>query len=49
VKETARNFKGGKAVCPLDDKCVADSLVYKATVKGNKEKNYLALASTTFK
>ena len=49
MKETARNCKGGKTVCPLDDKCIADSLVYKATVKGNKEKNYLTFASTTFK
>ena len=51
VKEKACNCRGGEAVCPLNGKCLTDSLVYKATAKttGNEEKLYLGLASTTFK
>ena len=55
MKEKGCNCRGGVSVCPLDGKCLTESLVYQATVtsgsgsSGEKKSNYLGLASTSFK
>ena len=44
------NCRGGTTACPLDGKCLTDSLIYKAIVKaGDQKAEYIGLASTEFK
>ena len=50
AEEEKRMCNCQKPPCPLQNKCLTDNLVYKATVKSDgKEENYVGLASTTFK
>ena len=44
------NCRGGVDKCPLNGKCLTESLVYKATVSSNEaEKSYIGQAASTFK
>ena len=44
------NCRGGTTACPLDGKCLTESLIYKAIVKaGDQKAEYIGLASTDFK
>mgnify|MGYP006903939448 CR=1 FL=1 len=44
------NCRGGVAACPLDGKCLQQSIIYKATVKSGKQiATYLGQAGNTFK
>ena len=44
------NCRGGVKTCPLDGKCLTESLVYKATVSSVEgDKTYIGQAASTFK
>ena len=44
------NCRGGVELCPLDGKCLTESLVYKATVDSSEgERSYIGQAASTFK
>jgi hypothetical protein len=50
LTEGGCNCRGGMETCPLQGKCLTESMIYKATVTStDKTAEYIGLSSTTFK